>query len=68
MKEPAGKKKGKGTTGHGNRYLARGTRQRRRLGWADRYVLERYRPIARRRGGKKAIVAAGRSMLVIRLR
>jgi len=37
-------------------------------GRTDTFSGERYRPIARRRGGKKAIVAAGRSMLVIRLR
>jgi transposase len=66
VKESAGKKKGKGTTGHGNRYLARV------LGEAaigashtDTFLGERYRRIARRRGKKKAIVAVGRSILVI---
>jgi transposase len=66
VKESAGKKKGKGSTGHGNRYLARV------LGEAavcasrtDTFLGERYRRIARRRGKKKAIVAAGRSILVI---
>ena len=66
MKESAGKKKGRGTTGHGNSYLAR------ILGEAaiaasktDTFPGERYRRIARRRGKKKAIVAVGRSTLVI---
>ncbi len=66
IKESAGKKKGQGTTGHGNRYLARV------LGEAavaasrtDTFLGERYRRIARRRGKKKAIVAVGRSILVI---
>jgi transposase len=62
----AGKTKGNGTTGHGNAYLARA------LGEAavcasrtDTFLGERYRRIARRRGKKKAIVAVGRSILVI---
>jgi transposase len=66
VKESAGKKKGRGTTGHGNPYLAR------ILGEAaiaasrtDTFLGERFRRIARRRGTKKAIVAAGRSILVI---
>jgi transposase len=66
VKESSGKKKGSGTTGHGNRYLARV------LGEAavgasrtDTFLGDRYRRIARRRGSKKAIVATGRSTLVI---
>jgi transposase len=66
VKESAGKKKGSGSTGHGNRYLAR------ILGEAavgasktDSFLGERYRRIARRRGKKKAIVAVGRSTLII---
>jgi transposase len=66
VKESAGKKKGQGSTGHGNPYLARV------LGEAavaasrtDTFLGERYRRIARRRGKKKAIVAVGRSILVI---
>jgi transposase len=66
VKESAGKKKGNASTGHGNRYLAR------ILGEAavsaartDTFLGERYRRIARRRGSQKAIVAAGRSILVI---
>ncbi len=66
VKESAGKKKGKGTTGHGNRYLARVLgNAAASAGRTGTFPGERYRRIARRRGGKKAIVAAGRSMLVI---
>jgi transposase len=61
----AGKTKGNGSTGHGNRYLARA------LGEAaagaartNTFLGERYRRIARRRGKKKAIVAVGRSILI----
>ena len=66
VKESAGKKKGNASTGHGNPYLAR------ILGEAavtaaktDTFLGERYRRIAKRRGKKKAIVAVGRSILVI---
>jgi transposase len=62
----AGKSKGNGSSGHGNRYLARA------LGEAavvaartDSFLGERYRRIAKRRGKKRAIVAVGRSILVI---
>jgi transposase len=61
----AGKSKGS-ATGHGNRYLARA------LGEAavsaartDTFLGARYRRLARRRGKKKAIVAVGRSILVV---
>jgi transposase len=64
--ESAGRKTGTSATGHGNRYLARV------LGEAavgasrtDTFLGERYRRIARRRGAKRAIVAIGRSILVI---
>lgn len=64
--ESAGKKKGAGSTGHGNPYLARV------LGEAaiaaaktDTFLGERYRRLAKRRGKKKALVAVGRSILVI---
>jgi transposase len=66
VKTSAGKSKGNGSTGHGNRYLAR------TLGevavTADRsgtFLGARYRRITRRRGKKKAMVAVGRSILVI---
>ena len=66
VKESAGRNTGNGSTGHGDPYLARV------LGEAavgasrtDTFLGERYRRIARRRGKKKAIVAVGRSILVI---
>ncbi len=66
VKESAGRSKGNASTGHGNPYLARV------LGEAavaasrtDTFLGERHRRIARRRGKKKAIVAVGRSILVI---
>ena len=66
VKESAGKKKGKGTTGHGNRYLARVLgNAAASAGRTDTFLGERYRRIARRRGSKKAVVAIGRSTLVI---
>ena len=66
VKESAGKKKGKGTTGHGNSYLARVLGNAAvSAGRTDTFLGERYRRIARRRGRKKAVVAIGRSTLVI---
>jgi transposase len=66
VKESAGRKKGNSATGHGNRYLARV------LGEAavgasrtNTFLGERYRRIAKRRGKKRALVAVGRSILVI---
>lgn len=66
VKESAGKTKGNGSTGHGNRYLARALGEAA-IGAArtNTFVGERYRRIARRRGKKKAVVATGRSILVI---
>jgi transposase len=65
VKESAGKK-GKATTGHGNPYLANV------LGEAavaasktNTFLGERYRRIARRRGSTRAVVAVGRSILII---
>lgn len=66
VKESAGKKKGKNSTGHGNTYLARSLGEAAVGAAKTRTFLgERYRRIARRRGAKKAIVAVGRSILVI---
>jgi transposase len=66
VKESAGKKKGRGTTGHGNRYLARLLGEAAvSAGRTDTFLGERYQRIARRRGKQKAIVAVGRSILVI---
>jgi transposase len=66
VKESAGKKKGKSSTGHGNRYLARILGEAAvAAGRTDTFLGERYRRIARRRGTKRAIVAVGRSILII---
>jgi len=66
VKQSAGKSKGKATTGHGNPYLARVLGEAAvAAGRTDTFLGERYRRIARRRGAKKAIVAVGRSILVI---
>ena len=66
VKESAGRKKGNASTGHGNAYLAAV------LGEAavgasrtSTFLGERYRRIARRRGSKRAVVAVGRSILII---
>jgi transposase len=66
VKESAGRIKGTGSTGHGNRYLARALGEAAvAAGKTDTFLGERYRRIARRRGKKRAIVAVGRSILVI---
>jgi transposase len=66
VKESAGKRKGSGATGHGNPYLARVLGEAAvAAGKTNTFLGERYRRIARRRGTKKAIVAVGRSILVI---
>jgi transposase len=66
VKQSAGRKTGKSTTGKGNRYLAA------ILGEAavgasktDTFLGERYRRIARRRGKRPAVVAISRSILII---
>jgi transposase len=64
--ESAGKKKGRGSTGRGNRYLARLLGEAAvAAGRTDTFLGERYRRLVRRRGKQKAMVAVGRSMLVI---
>ena len=66
IKESAGKKKGKGSTGHGNAYLA--SVLGNSAAGAPRPTPSSGRStggIARRRGSKRAIVAVGRSILVI---
>ena len=66
IKSSAGKNKGNGSTGHGNRYLARALGEAAvSAGRTDTFLGARYRRITRRRGKKKAIVAVGRSILVI---
>jgi transposase len=66
VKESAGKPKGKPATGRGNPYLARVLGEAAVIaGRTDTFLGERYRRIARRRGAKRAIVAVGRSILII---
>lgn len=66
IRESAGKKKGKGSTGHGKPYLASiPGNAAAGAGKTDMFLGERYRRIARRRGSKRAIVTVGRSILVI---
>jgi transposase len=66
IKESAGKQKGNGASGRGNRYLARVLGEAAvSAGGTKTFLGERYRRIARRRGKKKAIVAVGRSILII---
>ena len=66
MKESAGRRKGNATTGHGNPYLARVLGEAAvAAGRTNTFLGERYRRIARRRGAKRAIVAVGRSILII---
>jgi transposase len=66
LNSSAGKTKGNRSTGHGNRYLARTLGEAAVIvGRTDTFLGERYRRIAKRRGKQRAIVAVGRSMLVI---
>jgi transposase len=66
LKTSAGKNKGTGSTGHGNRYLARTLGEAALIaGRTDTFLGARYRRIVRRRGKKEAMVAVGRSILVI---
>jgi transposase len=66
VKESAGKRKGRGSTGHGNPYLGRVLGEVAvAASKTDTFLGERYRRIARRRGKRRAIVAVGRSILVI---
>jgi len=54
VKESAGKKQGRGSTGHGNRYLARVIGEAAvSAGRTDTFLGERYRRIARRRGKRR---------------
>jgi transposase len=66
VNESAGRPTGKAASGKGNRYLARVLGEAAvSAGRTDTFLGERYRRIARRRGRKRAIVAIGRSILVI---
>jgi transposase len=66
VSESAGRPKGSAGTGKGDRYLARVVGEAAvSAARTDTFLGERYRRIARRRGKKRAIVAVGRSILVI---
>ena len=66
LRSSAGKTKGAGSTGHGNRYLARILGEVAvTAAKTDTFLGARYRRIAKRRGKKRATVAVGRSILVI---
>jgi transposase len=66
VKESAGRHNGNATTGHGNPYLARVLGEAAvAAGQTTAFLGERYRGIARRRGAKRAMVAVGRSLLII---
>ena len=66
VKESAGKRRGTGKTGHGDRYLAAALGEAAAaVGRTNTFLGERYRRIAKRKGKNKAIVAVGRSILVI---
>ncbi|MGH3561905.1 MAG: IS110 family transposase [Mycobacterium sp.] len=66
LRSSAGKTKGNAASGHGNRYLARVLGEAAVIaGRTDTFLGERYRRITRRRGKQRAIVAVGRSILVV---
>ena len=66
IKSSAGKTKGNAASGHGNPYLARVLGEAAACaGRSDTFLGARYRRVARRRGKARAIVAVGRSLLVI---
>jgi len=65
VNESAGKSKGSGATGKGNRYLARALGQSATAARRTKTFLgDRYRRLSRRIGAKKAQTAIGRSILV----
>jgi transposase len=62
----AGKTRGNGSSGHGNRYLARALGEAAvNAGRTNTFPGARYRRLARRRGNNKALVAVGRSILIV---
>ena len=64
--ESAGRVKGRGGTGKGNPYLAAVLGEAViSLGRTETFLGARYRRIARRRGKKRALVAVGRSLLIV---
>ncbi|OYO04478.1 IS110 family transposase [Enemella evansiae] len=66
IKSSAGKTKGNGSTGHGNRYLARAISEAAiDCRHTKTFLGARYRRLVRRRGKKRAMIAVGRSILTI---
>jgi transposase len=66
VNQSAGKTKGRGATGHGNRYPGQVLGQVAvASARTSTFLGERCRRLARRRGGARATVAVGRSILVI---
>jgi len=66
VKSSAGKTKGSGSTGHGNKYLARTLGEIAvNAGRTNTFLGARYRRLSRRRGSRRAVVAVGRSILVV---
>jgi transposase len=64
--ESAGKARGRPSTGHGNAYLARALGEAAVMaGRSNTFLGARYKRIARRRGKPRALVAVGRSLLVV---
>ena len=62
----AGKTKGSASSGHGNKYLARALGEVAvNAGRTSTFLGARYHRIAKRRGSRRAVVAVGRSILVI---
>jgi transposase len=66
VKQSAGRRSRHSPTGHGNPYLAAALGEAAIVaGKTDTFLGDRYRRIARRQGKQRAIVAVGRSILVI---
>lgn len=66
INQSAGRTKGNGSTGHGNPYLAAALGEAAvSAGKTATFLGKRYRRLATRRGKKRAVVAVGRSILII---
>jgi transposase len=66
IKSSAGRQKGNAASGHGNRYLAAALGEAAVVaGRTNTFLGQRYQRVARRRGKKRAVVAVGRSILII---
>jgi transposase len=66
IKSSAGRQKGNASSGYGNRYLAAALGEAAvSAGRTNTFLGKRYHRIAARRGKKRAIVAVGRSILII---